>query len=810
MEDFEKLGVFYLGKVLDPKTGQLKEDLLLYDSRDLVTHAVCVGMTGSGKTGLCISLIEEAAIDGIPAILIDPKGDLANLCLTFPNLQPSDFRPWISLDRARQMGLSPDDFAVKQAESWKTGLAGWGESGDRIKRLKDAADVLIYTPGSNAGLPVSILNSFAPPPQQIMDDSDLLRDRISSLVSSLLGLIGVDADPLQSREHILLSTIIENAWQKGQPLDLENLIQAVQEPPVTKIGVLNLESFYPSKERFALVMGLNNLVASPGFASWLQGTPLQIDQILYSPEGKPRIAIFSIAHLSDPERMFFVSLLMNQVLSWMRSQPGTTSLRALVYMDEIFGFLPPVANPPSKLPMLTMLKQARAFGVGMVLATQNPVDLDYKALSNAGTWFIGRLQTEQDKSRLMDGLQSASAAASQTFDRGAIEKIISGLQNRVFLMNNTHEDMPEVFQTRWALSYLRGPLTRDDIKVLMDPLKANSATPLQSGVTQQVNSQAISSSITQKPTLPPNISDFFIPVRGKGSTGGKLVYIPKLMGVAKVNFVNPQTKFNVTQTLSFFTAVTDKAIAVDWEVSELLDVPAADLDKDPQAGAQFSELPTAAAQIANYTTWNREFVNWLYGTQQMELFFSPTMKISSNPGESERDFRVRLQQSSREMRDGNLDQLRQKYSTKLAVLQERLRKAEDSVEKQQDQAHTASTAAMATIGSTLLGALVGRKINRSTINRASTAYTRARRTQEEKNDVVRAQDTVESIKAQINDLQSRMNDEISATSQKIDSMTEKLDSQVIKPRKTDILVQLVCLVWTPFWQDAQGSITPAW
>ena len=299
-----------------------------------------------------------------------------------------------------------------------------------------------------------------------------MRERVSTTATSLLGLVGIEADPVQSREHILLSTILDTTWRQGMDMDLAALIQQVQTPPVTKIGVLDLESFYPEKERFGLVMALNNLLASPGFSSWLQGVPLDIGQILYMPNGKPRIAIFSIAHLSDPERMFFVSLLMNQILSWMRGQTGTTSLRALVYMDEIFGYLPPVGNPPSKLPMLTLLKQARAFGVGMVMATQNPVDLDYKALSNMGTWFIGRLQTERDKARLLDGLESAAAGAQ--FNRAQIEKIISSLGNRVFLMNNTHEDAPELMQTRWVMSYLRGPLTRDQIKVLMDPLRGDA------------------------------------------------------------------------------------------------------------------------------------------------------------------------------------------------------------------------------------------------------------------------------------------------------------------------------------------------
>ncbi|MCJ7724298.1 MAG: type IV secretory system conjugative DNA transfer family protein, partial [Anaerolineales bacterium] len=381
MEDFEKLGVFYLGRVYDIEEKKTKDELLLYDSKDLVTHAVCVGMTGSGKTGLCLSLIEEAAIDGVPAILIDPKGDLANRLLSFPMLGGQDFLPWINLDDARQRGMSPVDYANKQADNWKKGLADWGQDGTRIQRLRDAADFMIYTPGSNAGFPISILHSFATPESAILADSDLLRERISTTVSSLLGLIGIEADPIQSREHILLSTIMDSAWAQGMNLDIASLIQHVQTPPISKIGVLDLESFYPSKERFNLVMALNSLLASPGFKPWMQGIPLDIGQILYTPGGKPRIAIFSIAHLSDPERMFFVSLLMNQVQGWMRTQSGTTSLRAIVYMDEIFGYLPPVANPPSKLPMLSMLKQARAFGVAIVLATQNPVDLDYKALA---------------------------------------------------------------------------------------------------------------------------------------------------------------------------------------------------------------------------------------------------------------------------------------------------------------------------------------------------------------------------------------------------------------------------------------------
>ena len=459
MEEFEKLGVFYLGKT--------KDGLLLYDSKDLVTHAVCVGMTGSGKTGLCITLLEEAAIDGVPAIIIDPKGDLCNLLLTFPNLSPQEFQPWVE----------EGGDATQQANLWKEGLAKWGQDGERIKRLRDAADFSIYTPGSNAGLPVSILKTFAAPPEAIRQDNESLSERINTTVTSLLGLIGIEADPIRSREHILLSNILNQEWSNGRDLDIAALIQKVQTPPITKIGVMDLDSFFPADDRFQLAMALNNLLASPSFASWMEGEPLDIQKFLYTPAGKPRLAIFSIAHLADAERMFFVSLLLNQVLGWMRTQSGTTSLRAILYMDEIFGYFPPVANPPSKLPLLTLLKQGRAFGLGVVLATQNPVDLDYKGLANTGTWFIGRLQTERDKARVLEGLEGIAAGTGMKFDKQQMEQTLAGLAKRIFLLNNVHDDGPEVFETRWAMSYLRGPLTRAQIKSLTDPLKGTATPP---------------------------------------------------------------------------------------------------------------------------------------------------------------------------------------------------------------------------------------------------------------------------------------------------------------------------------------------
>ncbi|HET6348416.1 MAG TPA: DUF87 domain-containing protein, partial [Candidatus Krumholzibacteria bacterium] len=462
---FEKLGVFYLGREYDPARHTTTDTPILYDARDLTTHAVCVGMTGSGKTGLCIALLEEAAIDGIHSIVIDPKGDLANLLLTFPNLDAASFRPWINEDAARQAGVTPDEFAASEAQRWKKGLAEWGEDGARIQRLRDAADVVMYTPGSDAARPVSAVSSLQAPSGATQADgvADLIAERASGVASSLLSLLGIDADPVKSREHILITTILQVEWTAGRSLDLGGLIRLIQTPPVERVGVMELESFFPQKDRFALALSINNLLAAPRFQTWLSGDPIDIDRMLYGETGKPHVAIFSIAHLDDAERMFFVSLLLNEVVAWMRTRSGTQSLRAIVYMDEIFGFLPPVENPPSKGPFLTLLKQARAFGVGVVVATQNPVDLDYKALSNAGTWLVGRLQTERDKSRLADGL---AGAAGGTLDASELAKTIGSLEPREFLLHNVHDEHPVLFRTRWALSYLAGPMTREQIREL--------------------------------------------------------------------------------------------------------------------------------------------------------------------------------------------------------------------------------------------------------------------------------------------------------------------------------------------------------
>ncbi len=816
-EDFEKLGVFYLGRPYDMAAKQSKPGWLLYDSKDLVTHAVCVGMTGSGKTGLCIGLLEEAAIDGIPAIVIDPKGDLANLMLTFPQLRGEDFAPWINEDDARKKGLSPANFATQQAELWKKGLREWGQSGERIQKLKDAAEFVVYTPGSNAGLPVSILKSFAAPSQKILDDAELLRERVSTTTTSLLGLIGVVADPIKNREHILLSTILDQAWRKGQDLDLASLIQQIQTPPLSKVGVLDLDSFYPSKDRFALAMQLNNLLAAPGFSSWLEGEALDVGQMLHSPAGKPRIAIFSIAHLSDAERMFFVTLLLSQTLGWIRGQSGTTSLRAILYMDEIFGYFPPVANPPSKAPLLTLLKQARAYGLGVVLATQNPVDLDYKGLANTGTWFIGRLQTERDKARVLEGLEGAAASSGKKFDKQQMEQLLAGLGSRVFLLNNVHEDAPEVFQTRWTLSYLPGPLTRTQIKTLMEPVKRKTLDVKGKKAGVEPESLEATSHVSRftshaaRPMLPPDVPQQFIPIRGAQPSGSTLIYRPMLLGAAQVRVADSKAGIDVTQDVTMLAPISDGAVAVDWDHAVDAGLALADLESSPSDGAQFGAVPSAASKAKSYETWNKDFSSWLFRSQKVDILKSPSTKESSRPGESERDFRVRLQQSGREARDKQSNSLRQKYAPKIAGLQDRIRRAGQMVERQQAESRSSQMQAAISVGASILGAFLGRKtISAINIGRATTAIRGAGRAIKESKDVGQAEENVSALQQQLVDLEVQFKTETDALAAATDPLNEKLETNSLKPTKANIAVKLVALAWTPHWRDGKDALTPAW
>jgi hypothetical protein len=780
---YEKLGVFYLGKQKD--TGAP----LLYDSKDLVTHAVCVGMTGSGKTGLCIGLLEEAAIDGIPALVIDPKGDLSNLLLTFPNLTAQEFAPWVNPDDARTAGLDVNAYAAQQAGLWKNGLADWGEDGARIQRFRDSADFTIYTPGSDSGVPVSILKSFAAPSDAVRNDAEIYRDRITGAASSLLSLAGIDADPLKSREHVFLSNILDKAWSGGKDLDLPTLILQIQQPPFDQVGIMDVNAFYPEKDRFALVTTLNNLLASPGFDVWMRGAALDIGQLLYTNVAKPRVAIFSISHLSDSERMFFVSLLLNQTLAWVRSQSGTTSLRALLYMDEIFGYFPPVSNPPSKKPLLTLLKQARAFGFGVVLATQNPVDIDYKGLSNAGTWFIGRLQTERDKLRVLDGLEGASTENNSVFDRASMDTLISGLAKRTFLMNNIHEHGPVVLETRWTLSYLRGPLARQDIKRLMEAKKA--AAP------QEAPAPAAAKGTGQAPLLPPSILQYYLPTQTP-----EPVYRPVVIGSAKVQFLNNDAGVRETRAAIYWTPLTDSATGIDWDSDQTTEAgfDVWDMTKEPAPGATFAPLPTIASKPASYDAFQKDFVAWLYRTRKMTVLHSPGTGLYGKPDEGERDFRIRLQQAAREQRDKIAADLRDSYKPQFDRLQDRLQRAQLSLAKEQNQSSNKKIDAAISIGAAVAGELfssfLGRKaISVTNMNKAVSAVRAVNRARAESTGVDLANDTVGSVQQQITALQAQFDADVAAQQAKIDPATEQLEIVTVLPKKSDINVELVNLAW---------------
>ncbi|MEM8681219.1 MAG: ATP-binding protein, partial [Planctomycetota bacterium] len=760
-----------------------------------------------------------AAIDGIPSLIIDPKGDMTNLLLQFPELAASDFERWVHPDDAAREGVSVAELAQKQATRWREGLAAWGQSPERIQRLADACDFNIFTPGSDAGTPVSILSSFAAPTAEMREDEDLMRDRISTTATSLLGLLGIDADPIRSREHILLTTIFKHHWDEGKNLDLGGLIRSVQTPPVQRVGVMDLETFFPAKERFELAMAMNNLLASPSFSAWLTGESLDIQQLLYTPSGKPRVSIFYIAHLPESERMFFTSLLLNQLLGWMRSRSGTSSLRALLYIDEIFGFMPPVAEPPSKKPLLTLLKQARAYGVGVILSTQNPVDLDYKGLSNTGTWFLGRLQTERDRERVLDGLQGAAQGTDGSFDRREMSEILAGVGKRVFLLHNVHDEHPVLFQTRWALSYLAGPMTRPQIKSLMEdrePVVTAEvespqafpdvhAAPPSDAAPQAATPDAVPAS--NRPVLPPRVKEVFLPLRTVPAEPEQVRYEPRLIAIGHVHFVDTRKGLRADESLSLLAMLETGFTGVDWDQAVPVDVTLEQLLKEPPVKeGQYADLSQEASEPKNYTAWKKELSDHLYRSRRYPLWKVPTLGEYSEPGETEIDFRIRLRDRAREERDQQVEKLRDRYERKIERMEERVRKAELRVKKEKSEAAGAKTQSMIRIGETILGVVLGRRrLSRTTVGRASTTMRGMDRANKQQEDVHRAEANVEAYEAQLEDLQQELKDEVSELKAKYDVASLELEEVLLKPRRTDIDIRLVALAWAPFGRDAAGG-----
>jgi hypothetical protein len=762
---FEKLGAFYLGRPFDSAKAAPSSAPLLYDAKDLTTHGLIVGMTGSGKTGLAVVLLEEASLDGIPSIVIDPKGDMANLALRFPDLRAEDFLPWIEPREALTRGITAEDLAGETARKWEGGIREWGQSKDRLRALVAASAVDVYTPGSTSGRPIAAFRSLGAPPASLLRDEDAFRERIVNAVSGLLGLVGIEADPLTSREHVLLATILDRAWRAGEDASLEGLLKEIQLPPFTKLGALDLESFYPERDRFALAARLNSLLASPAFAAWREGEPLDVHRLLFGSDGRPRTAILSIAHLGDEARMFFVTLLLNEIIVWMRAQEGTGSLRAILYMDEIFGFFPPVAAPP---------KQARAFGLGVVLATQNPVDLDYKGLANIGTWFLGRLQTERDRERLLEGLASASGG----FDRRKTEELLTSLGKRVFLMQNVHEDGPVVFQTRWAMSYLRGPLTLEQLKKLAGP-EAPPAPPAREAPVRE----PAPASGGGRPDLPSSIAECFLGFEGA-------VYRPALLAMAQVHYVAASQDVDHWEKLSWLVPLEGPEGEPDWGKGSMAASPAA---SEPDPGVPFAEVPPAATRPKSHAAWEKALKGHLYRERRLALFECKPLKMTSRPGESEADFRARLSHRLREKRDEERDALAKRFAPELARVEEAIRRAEARVERESSERSGRAIDTAVDFALTLGGALFGRKLGSVTnVKRATQTARSASRTSREHGDVVRAQEDLSEQKEKLARLEAELAEKTAALAA---GPEVKIETLSLAPRKSDIRVERLALAW---------------
>ena len=857
---------FYIGKLFDPATNKLTDQALQYDPDDLTTHGVVVGMTGSGKTGLCIGLMEEAALQGIPAILIDPKGDLSNLLLHFPDLAPQDFQPWLDPELARRAGKSVEQASADAALAWRNGLAEWGINHERMMALRNAAQFAIYTPGSDAGIPVSVLSSLAAPGLDWAANREILTERIASTVTALLGLVGFDdIDPLRSREHILLANIFQSAWSRNQSLDLTELIMQIQTPPFDKLGAFPVDAFFPPKERMALALQLNNILAAPGFEPWRAGQPLDIPTLMRAPDGRPRHSVFYLAHLPDSERMFFVTLLLSAVETWMRTQAGTTSLRAVLYMDEIFGYLPPSRIPSSKGPLLRMLKQARAFGLGLLLATQNPVDVDYKALSNAGTWFIGKLQTDQDKQRLLDGLESAASGA---LERGTIDKLISGLGKRVFLMQNVHEKLPVVFQTRWTMNFLAGPMTRTQIPALnklvgasyqqsavssqpivvsdqqsavsgqpaaiargpatvpegFEPIPAVAAVPAERTPPATVNlkspsvtmsSSANAQTSLTRPPAPAGIAEFFLPMNlsftralaDAGQTGetvqGGILYRPALIASAQVRFLDRKYGLDTEMVKSVLVPNPDKRGVIRWDdfVAALPEADQMDPAPDPQARFASLEAPLSDGRLLPLL--QRDFADWVFRASKVTIRANQALGIFATPDVGQAEFMKACADAAAQAGEEEMAKATASIDRQIKTLQDKISREERELKMDESELSQRKGEELATHAENVLGVFGGRRSTR----RLSSSLTKHRMTEQAKEDVDESIGALNQYDQEMKQLEDTRQQALEAAGAKWENAVNEITQIPILPKKTDIFVQIFGVAWMPVYLAQSGSGT---
>ena len=835
---------FYLGRAYDPIEKTTTTDPVYYDPADLTTHAVVTGMTGSGKTGLCITLLEEAALAGIPALIIDLKGDLTNLLLHFPDLAPQDFQPWLDPEVARRSGKTLEQLGMEAAASWKEGLQEWGISPDSVSALRNAAQYAIYTPGSDAGIPVSVLSSMAAPALAWKENREVLREKIASTVTALLGLVGYeDIDPIRSREHILLSKLFEEAWSQGMDVDLGELIVLTQDPSskFDKLGALPVDTFFPAKARMELAMSLNSILAAPAFEVWREGQPLDIQSLLFTEDRRPRHNIFYLAHLSDQERMFFITLLLSAVESWMRTQSGATSLRALLYMDEIFGYLPPQRNPPSKQPLLRMLKTARAFGLGLLLATQNPVDVDYKALSNAGTWFIGKLQTEQDKHRLLDGLESAAGGVP----RSTLDKLISSLGKRVFVLHNVHAREPQLFQTRWAMNFLAGPMTRTQIPGLnrlagaklpepvVDPGDTIPSKPIamtmptasiadpssgparapEPGLTMATAplpraappGTPVDGSIA-KPPIPAWIKEYFLPqtyslpeafsaarrtmpaeVRMEG-----VIYRPTLLASARIRLLDRKLGVDSELVRTVLVDSLERRGAVRWEEHMYLGASLENVDTTPAPSARFGTIDSPLNDTKLMTALQKDFTDWVYRTTSVKARANQTLKVYAGPDVSQADFMKACAEAARNGRDAEIEKKTATIDRQIKTLEDRRMREERELREDETELSHRKMEETGAHFENLTGLF-----NRGRARRLSTSISKRRMTEQAKADVEESRDAIVDIQRQVADLQKRREEVIAEIQEKWGQLVSTSTEVTVVPKKSDIFVTLFGVAWMP-------------
>ena len=776
VETYEKLGLFYLGKDVDKDTQEATEALTLLKNKNFTTHATIIGMTGSGKTGLGVGIIEEAVIDNIPSIIIDPKGDMGNLCLADPEFSPRSFEPWIA-DEAKNKSLDVGEYAEKTAAMWKNGIESHHQDSARVAKFA-AMKKTIYTPGSSAGVSINVLSSLETPPTEILEDSDSFASYINSTVSSLLSLIGIEADPVESKETILLSQLITRSWLDGNDLSLEDLIGRIISPPFKKIGVLPLDAFYPQADRFKFATKFNSIIASPTFNAWLEGETLDIQKLLYDENGKAKVAIFSISHLSDEERMFFVTLLLNKFVAWMRRQSGTSALKTLLYMDEIYGFFPPTKNPPSKEPMLLLLKQARAFGVGVILSTQNPVDLDYKGLSNMGTWFIGRLQTTQDVNRVIDGL---GGKVGSSYDKDEIRNLLSNMKKRTFFLKSAHLDDIRVFGTRWVMSYLKGPLKKDEISRLMASQKNQLAE--QSQPEEQAKEETVADGYESYNNLDSSIPQYYLPDLSQSKK-----YVPTLMADCTVSFFNQSRGIDEEERYFLNLELSPNDRDADWDNasnSQDDDDSFSRLPIKAPEGAHYAETPEFLNEDKKLRASTKSLSNWLYHEHELELFRCKSPKLESDPYESLGDFKTRVADALNEKKEDAIEVLQERYGKKEKVLMDRLDRYQLSVEKEKAD----TTSSFMNVGITVLGALFGK--SRASIGRAGS------RVMKERGDVGRAKERVKKVEDDLRELEEELEDKIDDLVDDYDIDNVDIEAFQIKPRKTDIQIDDIAVVWRP-------------